>query len=174
MINWLRTSVQEGDAERNAVRAASVLVPVTGSDSDESVVRLACELLESGRSLLYILYVIEMPRAAPVDADITSASQQGERVLREMESVAKNYNCTLEAQLVQARKAGAAVVREAVDKGVDAIVMGIFHTEVYGSFSLGEYISYVLRHAPCRVIVSRDSIGNVPGVTGYNRTRTVW
>ena len=161
-MNLFKGPGRQGDHSRNVVRASSVLVPVTGGDCDESVVRLGCELLESSRSRLHILYVIEVPRDAPVDAEIAAASERGEHVLGQMEVVAGNYNCSLKAQLVQARKAGAAVVREAVDKNVDAIVMGTSHTEEFGSFSLGEYIPYVLRHAPCRVIVSHDPVRNLP------------
>ena len=168
MMNWLRASPRQRDADRSVARASSVLVPVTGSNSDESVVRLGCELLESSGSRLYILYVIEIPRDAPIDAEIASASQEGERVLRQMESLASGYNCTIEAQLVQARKTGAAIVSEAVDKDVDAIVLGTEDTEVYGLFSLGEYTSFVLRNAPCRVIVSRDPVETVTGFLRYS------
>ncbi len=151
------------------MRASSVLVPVTGADCDEDVVRLGCELLESRRSLLHILYVIEVGRHSPIDADVAEDYQEGERVLRKMEQVANSYNCSSEAHLVQARKAGAVVVREAVDKNVDAVVMGTTEAESYGSFSLGDYIPYVLRHAPCRVIVSRDPKPAMGSLDGYRR-----
>ncbi len=103
-----------------------------------------------------MLYVIEVGRDSPVDAEIGFASEEAEETLRDMEQVASDYRCVVEAQLVQSRSAGAAVVRQAVDKDVDAIVIGMPYEEVYGSYSLGEYIPYVLRHAPCRVIVCRE------------------
>ena len=88
------------------------------------MVRLACELLESSRSKVHILYVIEVERGLPVDAEVTPAVAKGEQVLKDMEAVARNYKCQMDAELLQARKAGPAVVQEAVDKGVDAIVVG--------------------------------------------------
>ena len=118
------------------MKVSSVLVPVTGDSIDQQMVRLACELLESSRSSVHILYVIEVGRGVPL--------------------VARNFKCNLEAELVQARKAGAAVVQEAVDKGVDAIVLGTPYHERFGAYSLGESIPYILEHAPCRVIVSRE------------------
>ena len=138
------------------MKVSSVLVPVTGDSIDQQMVRLACELLESRRSSVHILYVIEVGRGVPLDADVAPAASKGEEVLKDMVRVARNYKCTLEAELVQARKAGAAVVQEAVDKGVDAIVLGTPYQERFGSFSLGESIPYILEHAPCRVIVSRE------------------
>ena len=138
------------------MRLSSVLVPVSGDSCDEEMVRLACDLLESSRSMIHILYVIEVERGFPVDAEVTPAAAEGEQVLKDMESVASNYKCQMEAKLVQARKAGTAVVQEAVDKGVDAIVVGTSYKRPFGSYSLGESIPYILKNAPCRVIVSRD------------------
>ena len=138
------------------MKVSSVLVPVTGVSTDQQMVRMACELLESSRSIVHILYVIEVGRGVPLDADVAPAASKGEEVLKDMERVARSYKCNLEAELVQARNAGAAVVQEAVDKGVDAIVLGTPYQERFGSYSLGESISYILKHAPCRVIVSRE------------------
>ena len=138
------------------MKVSSVLVPVSGESCDEEMVRLACELLESSRSKVHILYVIEVERGLPVDAEVTPAVAKGEQVLKDMEAVARNYKCQMDAELLQARKAGTAVVQEAVDKGVDAIVVGTTYKHQFGSYSLGESIPYILKNAPCRVIVSRD------------------
>ena len=137
------------------MKVSSVLVPVSGDSCDEEVVRLACDLLESSRSMIHILYVIEVDRGLPVDAEVAPAAAKGEHVLKDMESVARNYKCQLEAELVQTRKAGAAVVQEAAAKGVDAIVVGTSYKRPFGSYSLGESIPYILKNAPCRVVVSR-------------------
>ena len=111
------------------MKVSSVLVPVTGVSTDQQMVRMACELLESSRSIVHILYVIEVGRGVPLDADVAPAASKGEEVLKDMERVAGSYKCNLEAELVQARNAGAAVVQEAVDKGVDAIVLGTPYLE---------------------------------------------
>ena len=137
------------------MKVSSVLVAVSGNSCDEEMVRLACDLLESSRSMIYILYVIEVERGLPGDAEVTPAAAKGEQVLKDMEGVARNYKCHMEAKLVQARKAGTAVVQEAVDKGVDAIVVGTSYKRPFGSYSLGESIPYILKNAPCRVVVSR-------------------
>ena len=84
-----------------------------------------------------------------------------------MEEVAKPYKCEIQADLLQSRRAGLAVVREAVDKQVDAIVLGIPYMEVYGSFSIGDTASYVLKNAPCRVILWRSIMPEVAHVDGH-------
>ena len=157
MIGWLKKPNHTRNSGANGTRVSSVLVPVTGAPCDEDVVRLGCDLLDSGRSTLYMVYVIEVARDLPIDAVIALDTERGEETLRQMETVANGHKCTVEAQLVQARKAGAAVVREAVDRGVDAIVVGAPHSESHGAFSPGDYILYLLRYAPCRVIVVRET-----------------
>lgn len=160
MLNRIRQATQRRDPARNGVRVPSVLVPVTGAAYDEEVVRLGCELLESSQSSLHILYVIEVSREHPLDAAMNSVYMSGERVLNRMEEIAGGYKCILSAEIVQVRRAGTAIVREAVFKEVDAIVIGSSYKETYGVYSLDEHIPYVLRYAPCRVIVSREPLSS--------------
>ena len=144
----------------------SVLVAVEGRNSDAEAVKLACDLLVPNKGSLYIVYVIEVERGLPLDAEIVPATAKGEEVLKEMEEVARPYRCVVQAELLQSRKAGLAVVQEAVDKEVDAVVVGTAYREEYGAFSLGETVPYVLRNAPCKVVLWRDSIPQAPPTDG--------
>ena len=117
---------------------SSALVAVRGDKCDDDTVQLACELLKASKGMLYILHVIEVERGLPVDAEIDLATARGEDVLKHLERVAGRYKCKTKAELIQARHAGSGVVREAVDKGVESIVLGLPFRERYGSFSLGE------------------------------------
>ena len=156
MFNWARRNSHSGDRDQTNIRPSSILVLVTGASSDNLNVRLACELLESRRSTLHLLYVIEVARNTPLDAVVTGDSVIGEQVLEDMEHIASRYNCIIEAHLVQARDSGTAVVREAVEKNVEAIAIGTSVVEAYGRYSLEEHVPYILRHAPCRVILCRE------------------
>ncbi len=135
---------------------SSALVAVRGVKCDDDVVRLACELLSAKKGKLYILHVREVERGLPVDAEIDLATARGEEVLSHLEEVAAHYKCEIDAELIQARHAGSGVVQEAVEKAVDSIVLGLPYRERYGSFSMGNTIPYVLKNAPCRVILWRD------------------
>ena len=139
---------------------SSVLVAVGGQGSDDDAVELGCDLLRPNKATLYIVYIIEVERGLPLDveAEIAPATAEGEEILKDMEEVAKPHKLNVEAELLLSRRAGAAVVQEAVDKKVDAIVLGVPYREEYGSFSVGDTASYVLRSAPCRVILWRDSV----------------
>ena len=135
---------------------STVLAAVRGESCDAEVVRLACQLLGSNKAKLHLLYVIEVDRGLPVDAEIAAATAKAESVLQSMEGVAKAQKFKTDGELVQARDIGSAVVREAFDKNVDAVVLGIPYKERYGAFSLGKTVPYVLKNAPCRVILWRD------------------
>ena len=135
---------------------ASVLVPVTGEAPDDEVVRFACSIVGPRKGTLHLLYVIEVERALPIDVEIGPATAKGEQVLGHMEGLAKDLKCRSEAELVQARQACSAIVRESADRSVDAIVMRAPHRQGRGLFSLGQTVPYVLEHAPCLVIVWRD------------------
>ena len=140
---------------------SSILVAVSGETSDEEAVRLACHLLNPGKGDLFVVYVIEVGRGLPVDAEVAPATARAEEVLKHMEEVTRPFKCNIQAELLQSRSAGPAVVQEAVDKQVDAIVLGVGYHEVYGSFSLGETAPYLLRTAPCRVILWRDPMSKL-------------
>ena len=148
---------------------SAVLVAVGGENSDEDAVNLACELLHPQKGQLYILYVIEVERGLPLDAEVATGTVKGEEVLKRFQLVADAHKFETTAELLQSRRAGLAVVQEAVDKRVDAIVLGVPYREIYGSPSLGDTAPYVLNNAPCRVILWRDLIPEAPFTNGQWR-----
>ena len=147
---------------------SSVLVAVKGDQADEEAVEVACRLLDP-KGTLYLLYVIEVARRFPIDAENPPATAHGEEVLQRMEAVAKRLKRNYKAELLQARSAGCAVVQEAVERDVEAIIIGIPYKERYGSFSLGETVSYVLKNAPCNVIIWREAMAGNGHSNGHRR-----
>lgn len=137
---------------------SSVLVSVTGESCDDEAVRLAYSLLDQQNGHLYIVYVIEVERSLPVDAEISAATAKAEQVLKRAEEISKSFHGKIHAEMLQSRKAGSALVHEAVDRMVDAIIISIPYSELYGSFSMGEAAPYVLEHSPCKVILWREPI----------------
>ena len=141
----------------------SVLVPVRGDKTDDEAVKLACDLIRPVKGKVLALYVIEVERGLPLDAEIAPATAKGEGVLEHIEEIVKGQKLELEAELLQAREVGPAVVQEAVERGVEAIVMSLPYKRRYGSFTLGEAVPYILRNAPCQVILWRESMDNNSG-----------
>lgn len=135
-----------------------VLVPVNGGRVDEEILRLACTIAKRRRGKVYVVYVIEVKRALPLDAEIESETQKGEKVLNRAERVADEMDYQVETELLQAREAGLAIVDEALERGVDLILMGINYKKHFGKFNLGSTVPYVLENAPCQVLLWRAAI----------------
>ena len=76
-----------------------------------------------------------------------------------MEKLGKEYQANIEAEILQAREAGPAVVQEAVDREVEAIVVGSPYKRAYGVFSLGKTVPFILKNSPCPVLLWRGQNG---------------
>ena len=130
-----------------------VLVPVSGGEVGDEAMKLACRLTKKDKGKIWAVYVITIKRALPIDAEIDSEVHEAESMLNHIEEVAEDESCEAETDVIQAREAGPAIIDEAVERGVDLILMGISHKRRFGQFSLGNVVPYVLKNAPCPVIL---------------------
>lgn len=135
-----------------------IVVPVNGSPASTDALALACFLAKRNKGTVYAVYVIEVARTMPLDAEMTAEARQGEQVLAEAEQRAEelDFRDNVFGELLQARDAGHAIVDEAVERGVSAIVMGVSYIQG-GESSLTAAAQYVLKNAPCQVILSRTA-----------------
>ncbi len=131
-----------------------ILVPINGSKAGAEAFRLACEIVKFNKARVRALYVIEVGQDFPLDADVDSS--HGEAVLSEIEAVAEEEKCRVEAEYLQARHAGPAIVQEALERQYGMIVMGIPYKGRLGHFTLGNTSSHVLKNALCPVIIVRE------------------
>jgi len=135
-----------------------ILVPVSGTEADEETIKLACELAKKSRGKIYAVYVITVKRTLPLEAEIGSEIQQAEGMLDHIESIAEEQDYEVETDILQAREAGPAIIKEAVERDIDLILMGVEYKRRFGQFSLGNVVPYVLKNAPCRVILYHQPI----------------
>lgn len=131
------------------------LVAVDGGEAGYNALAMAADLAKKHRAHLHLVHVIEVPRALALDADLSSAVREGERVLQRAERIAADYGLSVQGDLVQARQAGHAVVDEAVERGADMIILGVDYKRPLGQFQLGRLAQYVLEHAPVLVWLVR-------------------
>lgn len=136
----------------------SVLVPTDGSTASLEAVELACSLAKRNKARVMVVHVIEVPRTLPLDAEMVEEAQRGEEILAAAEEVADRVDWEVEAELLQAREAGHAVVDEAVERQADAIILGVDYHAPYGEFQLGETTQFVLKNARCQVWVCRQPV----------------
>jgi nucleotide-binding universal stress UspA family protein len=130
------------------LRARSFLVPLDGSDAAYGALAAACETARKTKASVSAVYVIEVPRSLPLDADLVAEGQRGEEILERAETLAASHDVRIEGDLLQARLSGHVIIDEAVERGADAIVIGLAYHRPYGRFELGSLAEYVLEHAP--------------------------
>jgi nucleotide-binding universal stress UspA family protein len=130
-----------------------ILVPVIGSEADDEAMKLACRLAKKNKSKILAIYSIKVKRALPIDAVIESEIKKAEDILDHIESVAEEEDYEIDTDVLQARDAGPAIIDEAMERGVDLILMGVKYKRRFGQFSLGHVVPYVLKNAPCPVIL---------------------
>ena len=130
-----------------------ILVPISGTEADEEAMKLACRLAKKNRSKIWAVYVITVRRELPLDAEIKPEIEKAEDILDHVEMVAEEEDYEVEVEALQAREAGPAIIDEAVDKRVDLILMGVKYKRWFGQFSLGNVVPYVLKNAPCPVML---------------------
>ena len=130
-----------------------ILVPLIGTEADEEAMKLACRLAKKNKGKIWAVYVIAVKRALPLDAEIESEIRKAEGILDHIEAVAEEQDYEVETDLIQAREVVPSIVDEAVEREVDLILMGVTYERRFGQFSLGNVVPYVLKNAPCRVIL---------------------
>lgn len=130
-----------------------IMVPVIGTEADDEAVRLACQLAKRTKSKIWAVYVVILKRTLPLEAEIEPEILKAEKILDRAESVAEDQDYELETDLLQAREAGPTIVDEAIERSVDLIIMGIEYKTHFGQFSLGNVVPFVLKNAPCQVIL---------------------
>jgi len=132
----------------------NILVPVVDTPAVEDAIRLACQLAPKGKkSKIFAIYVITVDRALPLDAVVRSQIEKAEGILDHVEEVASELGCEIATDVLQSREVGPAIVDEAVERGTDLILMGITYKTSFGQFTMGNVVPYVLKNAPCRVML---------------------
>lgn len=147
-------------------RYERILVPVDGSEGDEQVMAVVADLVHQHQVAITLIYVVEVPQAMPLDAELPDAIDRGEKILNRAEMLARTqprHKLTeVSTDLLQARTAGAAIVDEAIERHADTIVMATTNRTKHGKFTLGESVGYILKNAPCDVVIVRLALQAPP------------
>jgi nucleotide-binding universal stress UspA family protein len=133
------------------------MVPVDGSPASLEAVALASDVAKRNKGTVYVVHVIEVKRTLPLDAQLKPEAAAGEELLAEAERVAREHKVSVEGEILQAREAGHAIIDEAIERGVDLIVIGTEHASDNGTYQLGRVAPYILSTAQCGVWVWRHS-----------------
>ncbi|MBV8257571.1 MAG: universal stress protein, partial [Actinobacteria bacterium] len=155
LTETVRAPVEIGPAA--ALEYRSILVPVApGYPSDEAM-DVACRLAAERRATIVALTVIEVPLELPLDASLPEEVAEANDLLDESRAIGESYGVRVVSRIVRARRAGRAIVDEAVRRNAEIIVMGgprrvRLHAGRRRIF--GDTVDFVLKHAPVRVMVA--------------------
>lgn len=142
-------------ASESTAHLRSIMVPVDGSDASMQAVALACDIARKGKGKVYVVHVIEVKRTLPLDAQLETEEAAGDQILSRAEQMAREQSFDVEGEILHAREASPAIVDEAIERGVDLIILGMAYQQPFGRFQLGRVVQYVLENAPCEVWVCR-------------------
>jgi APA family basic amino acid/polyamine antiporter len=135
-----------------ALEYRTILVPiVSGSESHEAL-DLAARLAAERGATIVALRVMVVPLELPIDADMHDEEDDADRLLDEARIAAESYGVRTVTRLVRARQAGRAIVDEARRRRAEIVVLGAPRGRHKAIF--GKTVDYVLKHAPCRVMVA--------------------
>jgi APA family basic amino acid/polyamine antiporter len=141
-----------------ALEYRNILVPVVGGPESDEAMDVACRLAAERRATIAALSVIEVPMELPLDAQLDEQEEQADEQLDEARAIGDSYGVNVVTRLVRARKAGRAIVDEATRRQSEIVVMGAPRGgRRVGQAIFGETADFVLKHAPCRVMVAATS-----------------
>jgi nucleotide-binding universal stress UspA family protein len=140
-----------------ALEYRNVLVPIVARHESEEAMDLACRLATERRASIVALTVIEVPLEQPLDAELPeSVEDKANDLLDEARAIGDAYGVNTIGRIVRARRPGSAIVEEAARRHSEIIVMGAPRRDIHRRRGrvFGDTVDYVLKNAPCRVMVA--------------------
>lgn len=155
----LRGQLHFSQDERNRL-----LVPLTGGDTDSQLLKYVTRIAHRKNSDITLIHVVEVDQELPLDAELPAEVIRGEKLLLNASVLVKKAldrrTSFVSTDLIQARLAGPAIVDEANQDGADAIIMGARVTKLHGKRTLGSTVDYVMKNAPCEVVILRGAMSD--------------
>jgi basic amino acid/polyamine antiporter, APA family len=130
-----------------------ILVPMKIGLIGEEVLGTAFRLAEEQGCEVHVLHVIRVPLDLPIDAEMIEAEEQAEASLAEARLLAADQGIPIQVHIQRGRAIGEAIVSEATGHEVDLIVVGSAPRWRRQSRFFSPTVDYVLRKAPCEVMV---------------------
>ena len=138
------------------MKFSKILVPVKGHPADDQAIQLAAYLARQSKAKILVIYVIEMRRSLPLEAENEPEIQRAEQILEHAQKVAKEAGVHVDSDLLQARVVAPVLLDEAMERGVDLIIMGVPYRPPLEEFYLGSGVRYILKNALCPVWLCRQ------------------
>jgi basic amino acid/polyamine antiporter, APA family len=137
---------------RQALAYRRILVPLNSEEESETAMALAAELADDHGSTITAVVVVEVAPALPLDAHMREDEAAAKRVLEDARAIGYARGVNVRTKVLRARLAGEAIVEEAEQCQTDLVVLRAPRSG-RRSRLFGKTANFVLKHAPCRVMV---------------------
>ena len=139
-----------------ALEYRRLLVPVLPGPASDEALDIAAGLAAERGAQITAVTVLEIPLDLPLAAEMAAEEAEANRELDEARAIGDSYGISVIPRLVRGRSAGAAIVAEAGRRGTEIIVIGAPRKDLTGGKRavFGRTVDYVLKNAPCRVLVT--------------------
>jgi len=132
---------------------SSILVPMKLGLIGEEMVATAVKLAQERGAKIEALHVIRVPLDRPLEEEVGDEDERAAASLAEAQLLGADHGVQVEGETVRARSIGEAIVTEAERSGADLIVLGSAPRWRRQSRFFSPTVEYVLRKAPCEVLV---------------------
>ncbi|MFN2627751.1 MAG: amino acid permease [Gaiellaceae bacterium] len=132
---------------------SSILVPMKLGEIGEEMVATAIRLAQERDSDVEALHVIRVPLDLPLDALLFDEEERAAESLAEARLLGEENGVRVIGETVRARSIGEAIIAEATGRNVDLIVLGSAPRWRRHSRFFSPTVEYVLRKAPCEVLI---------------------
>lgn len=130
-----------------------IVVPYEGGALSEDALRLACDLAEDGAKITAV-YVVKVTPGTPIGAEEVR-TEAAEKELERAKEIGEERRVDLETYLAKSPEVAEGITETAATLGADAIVMSLRHKHTPAeTLVLSHTASRILRHAPCRVLIT--------------------
>jgi nucleotide-binding universal stress UspA family protein len=119
----------------------------------EEMIATAVKLARDRNAHVEALYVIRVPLDQPLEADLDEQEEAATASLAEARLLGADNDVDVKVETIRARSIGDAIVGEAKRRGTDLIVVGSAPRWRRQSRFFSPTVEYVLRKAPCEVLV---------------------
>src|SRR2546421_12353996 len=132
---------------------SSILVPLKLGPIGEEMVATAVKLAQESGASVWALHVIRVPMERALEDELADEEESAAAAIAEAQLLGADHGVEVKGKTVRARSIGAAIVEQAKELGVDLIVVGSAPKWRRQSRFFSPTVEYVLKKAPCEVLV---------------------
>lgn len=145
------TAASGGETTAAAETWKRLLVPAVDAGYSMRSLEVAFRLAQGTGATVQLAFVIEVPRALPLDAAMPDTEKLAANSLRDAQEAARAYKVPVEAFIHRTRSAPEGILKLIAQEKADVLVLGGRPDAIRGLPS--ELLRELFRRAPCEVVL---------------------